>query len=100
MSCLWAQSQCSNVTVPTEAIILSRHHPYRRLARTFDGTREVRGPPPPVQAYEVIERAEQRVQWLENGGRVGSRGDPVHEHGIKWKSVLFSLPSWEVYSQS
>ena len=75
---------------------LSRHHPYRRSTTAFDGTREFRGPPPRVHATEVIERAEQRVQWLENGGRAGSRGDPVREHGIKRKSILFSLPYWEV----
>ena len=108
MSNLWAQCHHSNVTGALEAIIhralslsvssssvsevnirIGGQHPYRRSTSAFDGTREFRGPPPRVHASKVIKRAKQRVEWLENGGSAGSRGDPVQSMASREKTYCF-----------
>lgn len=56
--------------------------------------------PPRMTADEVIFHAEKRQQWLDDGGVPGGDDDPVHESGIKRKSILFRLPYWRVISVS
>lgn len=75
-------------------------HPMRTNRRDFRGQVELRMAPPRMTADEVIFHAEKRQQWLDDGGVPGGDDDPVHESGIKRKSILFRLPYWRVISVS
>ena len=42
--------------------------------------------------------AEERAQYLVDGGRMDAEEDPVKVHGLKRVSALFLLPYWVVSS--
>ena len=71
-------------------------HPMRLNARDFRGRQELRTAAPRVTGAETLLYANQRQQWLDNGGVAGAPGDPVRETGVKRRSILFRLPYWEV----
>ena len=64
-------------------------HPLRSNSRDFGGSVEFTG-------AEVLQCAQEREHWLNNGGQSGAPGDPVRTTGVKRKSILFRLPYWEV----
>lgn len=77
---------------------LRRHHPYRRLQRAFDGTRENRAPPCLLTGRDIVRHAHARTTWLNasNKNRPGGDNDPVHQTGVKRLSALYALPYWQV----
>jgi len=75
---------------------LPQEHRFRRARIPFDGNMEVREPPIRPSGEEILEMAEERAQYIADGGREDGDDDPVRENGVKRVSVLFKLPYWVV----
>jgi hypothetical protein len=74
---------------------ITRDHPYRRdLA--FNGKVEIGSPPSHMSPEELLHCAAERQNYLRGGGRKNSKDDPVHKHGVKRRSILWTLPYWSV----
>jgi hypothetical protein len=77
---------------------LQRNHPYRRLKRAFDGSKELRPPPVVLTGRNIVRFARKQELWLKASpaNRLESTEDPVHETGVKRLSILYKLPYWQV----
>ena len=77
---------------------LPHDDPWRscRMKDHFNGRLEERGPPRYVTIVEQELRGVQYQDWLEQGNRDGSDGDPSKTHGVKRRSILNDLPYWKV----
>ena len=62
----------------------------------FNGEVEHCSPPDRMNGHEVLEKGEERRNFLFGGGRALSESDPVHRTGVKRMSRLFDLPYWQV----
>ena len=62
----------------------------------FNGRMEERGPPKVVMGDEQAHRGVEYQDWLGNGNKEGSDGDPSKIHGVKRRSALYDLPYWKV----
>ena len=77
---------------------LPHDDPWRspRMKDHFNGRMEERGPPKVVTGDEQALRGVQYQDWLGNGNKDGSDGDPSKIHGVKRRSILHDLPYWKV----
>jgi hypothetical protein len=72
-----------------------RNHPYRR-SLNFDGKEDFRPTPVWITAQEILRCAEERQTYLSSRGREKIKYDPMHEHGVKRKNILYKLEYWKV----
>ena len=77
---------------------LPADHRFRRALLAFDGNAEFREPLRRLEGEEILRMAEERAQYLADGGRMDAKEDPVKVHGLKRVSALFLLPYWVVSS--
>ena len=75
---------------------LDPQHPWRRARKAFNNKTEDRHELPRLTGAQILEFAEERQRWLNNGGRPMGEGDPVKRHGVKRLSILYRLPYWQV----
>lgn len=77
---------------------LSVDHRYRcgQMNIHFTGKVEERQKPPVVTASQQLQYAMDYESWIKAGNRDGAAGDPSKIYGVKRKSILYTLPYWEV----
>ena len=71
-------------------------HRFRRARVAFDGNADMRPAPVRPLGHDILRMGEERVAFLDGGGRRDTEGDPVKQHGVKRVSNLFQLPYWAV----
>lgn len=70
---------------------LKMEHPYRRKKSCFNGQEENREAPLTITSYYIIQNAEKRMQFIENGGILGSKNDPLNDCGVKRFRIFYKL---------
>jgi len=71
-------------------------HRFRRARVAFDGNSEMRPPPGRPSGHDILHMGEERVAYIDSGGRQDREDDPVKQHGVKKVSALYELPYWAV----
>ena len=62
---------------------LKMEHPYHQQKSCFNGQEENREAPLTITSDYIIQNAEKMMQFIENGGIIGSKNDPVNDSGVK-----------------
>ena len=65
---------------------------YRRQKSRFNGQEENREAPSTITSDYIIQNAEKRMQFIENGGILGSKNDPLNGCGVKRLCIFYKLP--------
>jgi hypothetical protein len=73
-------------------------HPYKlaRMKSHFNGQLETWSIPKSVIVEEQLATTTKYQSWLRLGNRDGGVGDPSKQRGVKWLSILYDLPYWQV----
>jgi hypothetical protein len=45
---------------------------------------------------EILSRAMATTTWIDSGFAHGAQGDPLKDHGVKRRSILYDLPYFGV----
>jgi hypothetical protein len=75
---------------------LNHRHPYYQNKCWFDDKLETKGTPRLVFPKQTLQNAKSCVNWIKEGGVPRSTNDLVHKHGMKHKSLLWTLKYWLV----
>jgi len=76
---------------------LPRNHSYRKAWVAFNGGRKLKTTPTRVTVTNIIQWGTEWESWLHGPrNKTSAKLDPVHKLGIKWISIMFQLPFWEV----
>jgi hypothetical protein len=62
---------------------LKMEHPYHQQKSCFNGQEENHEAPLAITSDYISENVEKRMQFIENGGIVGSKNDPLNDSGVK-----------------
>jgi hypothetical protein len=72
-----------------------RDHPYHRDL-SFNGKIEYGNLPVQLNPEKILHFIQERENYLRSGERKNYKDDLVHKHGIKHRSILWTLPYWLV----
>jgi len=75
---------------------LEGDHPFRRARAAFNNHTEWQMAPKRPTGEEILRWANDREEFLREGGVDNSENDPMKLHSVKCRSALFDLPYWQV----